>query len=235
MWTLAVCSGLSGEMGCSKTAKLVKELSNLEENPKTPRGKSMVRLNVYHATRSRFVEALNFVSSALGGAYHVAIEVYGQEWAYGATSAGTGISVTEPRKDRGHRFCEAIELGTTCLSPGEVGLVILDLAPAWAGTDYDLLSRNCCHFSKALAKRLGVANLPSWIDRMARGLEAISAPTIWSPPACLASVGSTAPVPCLASVASVAPSGEAKKGLASVGSTAPVPCLASVASVAPSK
>lgn len=41
----------------------------------------------------------------------------------------------------------------------------------WNGSNYDLLSRNCCHFSTVLAHELGVGeSIPPWINLLANSL-----------------------------------------------------------------
>ena len=43
--------------------------------------------------------------------------------------------------------------------------------PTWNGTQYNLLQRNCCHFSTLLAKKLGVGDaVPDWVNTLARSL-----------------------------------------------------------------
>merc|ERR1719471_570998 len=37
----------------------------------------------------------------------------------------------------------------------------------WMSEDYDILRRNCCHFSAELCKELGVGPLPSWLTSLA--------------------------------------------------------------------
>lgn len=37
----------------------------------------------------------------------------------------------------------------------------------WQGTGYDVLTRNCCHFSDELSRQLGVGPLPLWTMSLA--------------------------------------------------------------------
>merc|ERR1712224_594494 len=37
----------------------------------------------------------------------------------------------------------------------------------WMSEDYDILRRNCCHFSAALCEELGVGPVPSWVTNLA--------------------------------------------------------------------
>merc|ERR1719282_274777 len=41
------------------------------------------------------------------------------------------------------------------------------MSKKWLGEDYDLLRKNCCHFSNEFAKRLGVGPIPNWVLNLA--------------------------------------------------------------------
>ena len=46
--------------------------------------------------------------------------------------------------------------------------VVRELADEWRGQDYNLLEKNCCHFSHALCKRLDCAQaFPPWLFYLA--------------------------------------------------------------------
>lgn len=130
----------------------------------------MVLLNVYDLTRWRVIEAFNQLAMPLGagGVFHVAIEVWDQEWNYGATVKGSGVTSVLPGKDPGHRFRGSIPLGYTELAKCEVLEAVLELSDEWPGRSYHCIRRNCCAFAQALAERLGVGPLPGWVDRLSR-------------------------------------------------------------------
>ena len=44
---------------------------------------------------------------------------------------------------------------------------VKDLGKAWMGTTYDLLGRNCNHFSSAFCMRLVGKTIPKWVNRLA--------------------------------------------------------------------
>lgn len=124
---------------------------------------TVVTLHVYDLTRVSLVGKVNSVLLPLGsGAFHVAIEIYGQEWSYGgcSTEGVTGVYVTRPRKDSSHTFRESIHLGNTSLSNEEVGSLLRKLADQWLGCEYHLFRRNCAHFSDALSRALCGCPLP---------------------------------------------------------------------------
>ena len=52
--------------------------------------------------------------------------------------------------------------------------MLLKLRPAWHGTSYELLTRNCLHFCDALANGLGVPAIPAYLNRMAYGADAVA-------------------------------------------------------------
>merc|ERR1712046_336344 len=59
--------------------------------------------------------------------------------------------------------------GVTHLSEQEVHQILTELSIEWHGSAYHILERNCTHFARTFAKRLGVAaSLPDWVDRLGR-------------------------------------------------------------------
>jgi len=54
------------------------------------------------------------------------------------------------------------------LTEVEVAALLVRLAAAWPGADYDLIHHNCCDFANALCEELGVGRIPGWIDRFGR-------------------------------------------------------------------
>lgn len=146
--------------------------------PGRPKLQGSVMLNVYDATKSRIVSALNRTAMPLGagGAFHVAIEIGEIEWSYGLTRSGTGVSWVQPGKDLAHHFRGSVHLGNTPLSKKEVNRNIQALAQEWAGNAYHPLRRNCCHFAREMAIRLGVGPLPDWVDCLGRSCESLAGP-----------------------------------------------------------
>merc|ERR1719150_2557134 len=89
------------------------------------------------------------------------------EWSYGACDDGCGLFWCEPKKCEMHNYRQTIDLGTVKLSKEDVEKLLDDLSSKWMGYEYDLLRKNCCHFSDEFAKELGVGPIPGWIVNLA--------------------------------------------------------------------
>lgn len=129
-------------------------------------GSVPVFLNVYDIT------PVNDYTYWLGlGAYHSGIEVHEVEYAYGAHEySSTGIFEGEPKQceGEGFRFRKAILIGWTELGPQEVRKVMEELAVEYKGNAYNLITKNCNHFSNDACIRLTNNPIPSWVNRLAR-------------------------------------------------------------------
>lgn len=103
------------------------------------------------------------------GAFHSGVEVYGMEWSFGMTADNwsTGVAANLPGHHPDHCFRETLSMGCTSLSKGQVTEIIREMTLEWKGRTYDVLSRNCHHFSDELCRRLGVAPLPDWVNKLA--------------------------------------------------------------------
>lgn len=101
------------------------------------------------------------------GAFHAAVEVYGEEWSFYRTPNPTSCGVCKSLRARHHPvhvYRQSMILGTTSLKDWEVRYLIrAQLAPKWVGGDYDLLTRNCIHFCDELLLVLGVKPVPDWV------------------------------------------------------------------------
>merc|ERR1712113_328730 len=104
---------------------------------------------------------------AIGGAFHVGIEVFGSEWSYGCR----GVKAEMPRRADGHVYNSSISLGRTQVSR-TVFSDLCQLCVEWRGSHYHVFSRNCQNFAAALSDRLGTKPLPAWITRFPRLLDA---------------------------------------------------------------
>ena len=120
----------------------------------------------------------------LGGAYHVGVEIFGVEYAFGQV----GVYGHLPRKEvMNHHFRESLLLpcgehegrarNSTCtLSKASLAkLLYTDMAKEWKGSSYDLIHRNCCHFADDLCEKIGVGKIPRWINRVARAAATVDA------------------------------------------------------------
>ncbi|KAG2319269.1 hypothetical protein Bca4012_054463 [Brassica carinata] len=104
----------------------------------------------------------------LGGIFHSAIQVYGdEEWSYGYCEQGTGVFSCPSTKNPMYTYREKIVLGKTDCTIFMVNQILRELSREWPGHTYDLLSKNCNHFCDVLCDRLGVPKLPGWVNRFA--------------------------------------------------------------------
>jgi len=101
------------------------------------------------------------------GAFHAAVEVYGEEWSFYRTPNPEACGVCRslrPRHHPVHLYRQSILAGTTPLKEWEVRFLIRSkLAPVWRGGNYHILRRNCIHFCDELLLMLGVGPMPSWV------------------------------------------------------------------------
>uniref|UniRef100_A0A0A9CHX3 PPPDE domain-containing protein n=1 Tax=Arundo donax TaxID=35708 RepID=A0A0A9CHX3_ARUDO len=109
----------------------------------------------------------------LGGIFHTAIQVYGdEEWSFGFCERGTGVFSCPPSKNPMYTFRESIVLGNTNCSIFTVNQILRELSWEWPGGSYELLSRNCNHFCNTFCEKLDVPKLPGWVNRFANAGDA---------------------------------------------------------------
>lgn len=100
------------------------------------------------------------------GIYHTGIEILGTEYAFGGntTSRASGVYQLYPRTHEGFEFKYSIDLGEVksedlpngTVRPGHVNFfqdvnpLIQKLSDRYIACDYDLLLKNCNHFSAEL-------------------------------------------------------------------------------------
>jgi len=145
---------------CDESVKRADE-SFLSNSPPEP---LEVTMNVYDVSTDFKVQTVNGILCMLGsGAYHVAIEVFGLEWSFGYCEEGTGVFRSAPRACQAHHYRSSQVLGAVQKTRHDVEELLRVMSAEWRGNDYDLLRRNCCHFSDAFSQRLGSGPLPSWV------------------------------------------------------------------------
>ena len=104
------------------------------------------------------------------GIHHSGIQILDSEWSFGGGGPEddvTGVFAIFP-KTATPDFRESIVLGTCDVSLDQLQDCLRELQAEWRANTYDLLTRNCNHFSETLAKRLGFTNFPGWVNRAAR-------------------------------------------------------------------
>lgn len=134
------------------------------------------------------------------GVFHAGVEVLGEEYTFQAMLSHldeqgkprTGVVRHEPKQKSAHIYRESISLGRTHLSTEDVTRRIMILARDWPSSTYNVLRRNCVHFSEQLAKDLQTTEpFPSWVNDLARKITA-NEPGLSSPLACCQSCASAA-------------------------------------------
>jgi len=123
-----------------------------------------VLLHVYNLSSSIVTANSLLAFSMDGGVFHVGIEVYGSEFAYGVC----GVSHLLPRSEEDHAYLCSLNLGETPLTRNEFAFVLRDMCWRWGGADYDVLGYNCCCFCSQMLERLNVGPMPLWVDRFSR-------------------------------------------------------------------
>jgi len=155
-------------LGCNPEDEIYTALSRVA-------AQAPVFLSVYDVVDHQGLVRLNNVLRVAGsGAYHAAVEINGQEYSFGGFPPDedippdeTGVFVSEPRQCHFGNFRESLFMGRTELSEEAFEALIAQLSQEWVGISYDLLGRNCCHFSDALCKELGVGAIPRWLLQLA--------------------------------------------------------------------
>lgn len=121
-------------------------------------------LHVYDMNRERGVRFVNNMFQKVGtGAFHAGVEVLGLEFSFSTS----GVFHCLPSQNPLHTYREAVALGVTPLTAPEVREVVVKLRDEWTGEQYDILTRNCCHFSAEFSKELGVDPVPGWVTHLA--------------------------------------------------------------------
>ncbi|KAF9766348.1 hypothetical protein IL306_001263 [Fusarium sp. DS 682] len=101
---------------------------------------------------------------------HSGVVINGREYAYGGHDKRglTGVYWTKPRTEPpGGTFrCEILH-GFTLATEDEINATLQSASEEFLGTSYNLLTKNCNHFTSYLCKRLTGQSGPSWLNRAA--------------------------------------------------------------------
>jgi hypothetical protein len=127
-------------------------------------------LNVYEPADAR-----QSGGAAFGfGVYHTGLEVYGTEYMFagGAGQSGSGIHTQAPRvmhEGSPWKYLKSVELGTTTMTRWEIQDIISKMGSEFPASSYNIMARNCNHFTDAFSKRITKAKtgIPSWVNRTA--------------------------------------------------------------------
>ncbi|XP_031251856.1 deSI-like protein At4g17486 isoform X2 [Pistacia vera] len=125
---------------------------------------TQVVLNVYDLT------PVNNYTYWFGfGIFHSGIEVHGKEYGFGAHDFPvSGVFEVEPRSCPGFIYRSSIPLGRLNMPSSEFRTFIESAASEYHGDTYNLISKNCNHFTDEIAWRLTGKHIPGWVNRLAR-------------------------------------------------------------------
>eukprot|EP00429_Kryptoperidinium_foliaceum_P057509 CAMPEP_0176089892 /NCGR_PEP_ID=MMETSP0120_2-20121206/45021_1 /TAXON_ID=160619 /ORGANISM="Kryptoperidinium foliaceum, Strain CCMP 1326" /LENGTH=453 /DNA_ID=CAMNT_0017423775 /DNA_START=72 /DNA_END=1433 /DNA_ORIENTATION=+ len=130
---------------------------------------NMVFLNVFDLASAVSIPNAILCNTVFNtiGAFHAAVEVYGEEFSFYRTPNPKACGLCKslrPRQHPIHVYRQSVPLGTTTLKDWEVRYLIrVKLSSVWRGGSYDLLHRNCIHFCDELLLCLGVNGVPAWV------------------------------------------------------------------------
>ncbi|KAI9269699.1 PPPDE putative peptidase domain-containing protein [Helicostylum pulchrum] len=105
------------------------------------------------------------------GVFHSGVEICGKEYCFGGHEVPnlTGVFVVEPKIGIPElTLKQTIDMGTTDLTEKEIEELLLTLSDEFMGPSYNLLSRNCNHFTEGFVERLNSKTVPFWINRAAK-------------------------------------------------------------------
>ncbi|KAI8975310.1 PPPDE putative peptidase domain-containing protein, partial [Mycotypha africana] len=105
------------------------------------------------------------------GVFHSGVQIGDKEYCFGGHSLPniTGVFVVEPKVGIPElTLKQTIDMGTTDLSKREIEELLVTLSDEFTGPSYNLLTRNCNHFTEAFVEKLTQQPLPPWINRAAR-------------------------------------------------------------------
>ncbi|CAG8960308.1 hypothetical protein HYFRA_00012381 [Hymenoscyphus fraxineus] len=101
---------------------------------------------------------------------HSGVVINGKEYAYGGHDRRgmTGVYWTKPKAEPpGGTFkCEILQ-GFTISPQAEIDNIVREASEEFQGTSYNLLTRNCNHFTQYLCEKLTGQPGPGWLNRAA--------------------------------------------------------------------
>ncbi|CAK7563017.1 MAG: hypothetical protein SEPTF4163_000874 [Sporothrix epigloea] len=130
--------------------------------------KTEVVINVYDLlTPGRWSTMLWHMGTSL---LHSGVVIDGKEYAYGGHDRRgvTGVYWTKPRTEPpGGTFrCEILQ-GFALATPEEIDTIIRSASEEFHGPSYNLLTKNCNHFTAYLCRKLTGLPGPAWLNRAA--------------------------------------------------------------------
>jgi len=107
------------------------------------------------------------------GVYHTGLQVHEREYTFaGGNFDGSGVQEQAPKSTPpGSQWIynQTVDLGKTTLSDKDVMNVLSSIRSDFPAKTYDLMGKNCNHFTEVLATRLNVHHkYPGWVNRAAK-------------------------------------------------------------------
>jgi hypothetical protein len=106
----------------------------------------------------------DFLYFAGMGLHHSGVEIMGSEYSF---ASGAGIFESSPKLAPGAKFREQIELGSYEGGQAELKTALSVLRDDYGPDDYNLIRKNCNHFSNALIWKLMNKAMPGHVNRLA--------------------------------------------------------------------
>ncbi|XP_021761081.1 deSI-like protein At4g17486 isoform X2 [Chenopodium quinoa] len=101
--------------------------------------------------------------------YVIVVAVHGFEYLFGAhIYPSTGIFEEDPKRCKRFKLRKTILIGWTELEAEEVKKVMKEFSKEYKGNAYNLITKNCNHFSNDVCKKLTGNHIPTWVNRLAR-------------------------------------------------------------------
>ncbi|KAF2202951.1 DUF862-domain-containing protein [Delitschia confertaspora ATCC 74209] len=142
--------------------------SSSNHRPTLSLQKTEIRINVYDLLPPGKIATMLW---AIGGSLlHSGVVINDKEYAYGGHDQHgmTGVYFTKPGLEPpGGTFRTQLLHGFSFRPEEELQKVILEASQRFQGTSYNLLTRNCNHFSSYLCEKLTGRPAPSWLNRAA--------------------------------------------------------------------
>ncbi|KAF2131651.1 DUF862-domain-containing protein [Dothidotthia symphoricarpi CBS 119687] len=130
--------------------------------------KTNITINVYDLLPpGKVATVLWTIGSSL---LHTGVVIGDKEYAYGGHDRRdlTGVYWTKPGQEPvGGTFRQAVLHGFAFRSPEEMEEIIQEASKQFQGTSYNLLTKNCNHFTSYLCEKLTGHAAPAWINRAA--------------------------------------------------------------------
>jgi len=117
-----------------------------------------ILLNVYDLH-----EANGFLQHIGIGLYHTGVEIAGKEYFF----TPNGVFSSRPKYAPGSTFKKSISFGFLKGNYNNLNIIMSKVKEQFPPGSYDLLEKNCNHFTDALCRALTGKGIPSWINRAA--------------------------------------------------------------------